>query len=96
MLDKKSYDLSLNNEEYELKMNLGESFIEFKVEHKNVISNFYYKEEFDLSTINENKYLIKSFKELKEPYEFFVRLCNDKRVQLIKSKEDTITVTPLA
>ena len=92
MPDSKLYVLSLNNEEYELKMSLTESFIEFNLVPKNAISDFYFNEKYELSTINENKYLIKSFKELKEAFEIFDRLFKDKRIQLVKLKEETINL----
>ena len=40
-LDSKSYNLSLDNENYELIMTLNESFIEFKLISKNAISDFF-------------------------------------------------------
>ena len=92
MQTSKSYELSFNNEEYTLKMDLTESFIEFKLEPKDAISNFYYQEKFDLSTINENKYLIKSFKELNKAFDKFDKLLSDKRVQLVQSREDKINL----
>ena len=92
MQTSKSYELSLNNEEYTLKMDLSESFIEFKLAPKDAISNFYYQEKFDLTAINENKYLILSFKELNKAFVYFDKLLNDKRVKLVKSREDKINL----
>ena len=78
-LETKSYNISLENEEYELTMNLTEKYIEFKLEPKNVIYNFYYKEKFDLSTINKSKYFIMEFSKLREAFENFEK-------NLIKNK----------
>ena len=91
-LDKKSYILSLENYEYELIMTLLESTIEFKLVPKTANSDFFYKEKFDLSTINEKKYLIITLKDLKKAFEKFEKLLNDKKVKLIREKEDTINL----
>ena len=40
ILEAKSYNLSLENEEYELTVNLTEKYIEFKLDPKNAIYNF--------------------------------------------------------
>ena len=80
--------LSLENEEYELKMSLSESFIEFKLIKKNVISDFYYQEKFDLSTINGC--LFSEFKDLKAAYETYDKALSLQKVKLIKSKGNTI------
>ena len=80
--------LSLENEEYELKMSLSESFIEFKLIQKKVISDFYYQEKFDLSTINGC--LFSEFKDLKAAYETYDKALSLKKVKLIKSRGNTI------
>ena len=91
-LDTKSYNLSLDNENYELIMTLNESFIEFKLISKNAFSDFYYYEKFDLSTINNKKYLIISLSDLKKDFRYFDTLLNDKKAKLIKTKEETINL----
>ena len=90
IIDTKSHKLSLENEEYELNMNLGESFIEFKLVPKSDISDFYYKAEFDLSSIN--KYLASKFTDLKKAFVIYDRQLNNKKVKLIKLKEDSINL----
>ena len=95
ILETKSYNLSLENEEYKLTVNLTEKYLEFKLEPKNVIYNFYYKEKFDLSTINKNKYFIKEFSELRKPFEIFDKKFNNKQVKLSKQREDAINLTIL-
>ena len=95
ILETKSYNLSLENEEYKLTVNLTEKYLEFKLEPKNVIYNFYYKEKFDLSTINKNKYFIKEFSELRKPFEIFDKKFNNKQVKLSKQREDAINLTVL-
>ncbi len=90
IIDTKSHKLSLESEEYELNMNLGESFIEFKLVPKNAISNFYYKAEFDLSSIN--KYLSSKFTDLKKAFEIYDRQLNKKKVKLVKLSEDSINL----
>ena len=91
-IDTKTYILSLANEEYELMMILFESVIEFKLKPKNAISDFYYTEKFDLSTINGMKYLIVPLEDLKKAFVKFDRQFNKKRVKLIKLREDTINL----
>ena len=91
-IDTKTYILSLANEEYELMMTLSESVIEFKLKPKNAISDFYYTEKFDLSTINDMKYLIVPLEDLKKAFVKFDRQFNKKRVKLIKLREDTINL----
>jgi len=90
IIEKKSHKLSLENEEYELTMNLGESYIEFKLVPKNKISDFCYKAEFDLSSIN--KYLFSKFPELKRAFDIYDKQLNNKKVKLIKLKEDSINL----
>ena len=90
IIDTKSHKLSLENEEYELNMNLCESFIEFKLVPKNDISGFYYKAEFDLSSIN--KYLSSKFTDLKKAFVIYDKQLNNKKVKLIKLREDSINL----
>ena len=90
-LDSKSYNLSLQNEEYELTMSLTESFIQFKLVPK-IFSGFYNESsKITLSIIKENKYLINDFTELKNAYLYFdERKFKKNKIKLIKQKEDSI------
>ena len=85
-IDTKAYILLLENKEYELIMTLFESVIEFKLVPKKLISDFYYAEKFDLSTINEKKYLIRTFDDLKMAFTRFDSLFNNKKVKLIRTR----------
>ena len=88
-IDTKAYILLLENEEYELNMTLFESVIEFKLIPKK--SDYIYTEKFDLSTINNRKYLfIDTIKDLKTAFEKFYKLLNNKKAKLIKARGDTI------
>ena len=87
-IDTKTYILLLENEEYELNMTLFESVIEFKLIPKK--SDYIYTEKFDLSTINNRKYLIRDIIDLKTAFEKFDRLLNNKKAKLIKARGDTI------
>ena len=88
-IDTKTYILLLENEEYELNMTLFESVIEFKLIPKK--SDYIYTEKFDLSTINNRKYLfIDTIKDLKTAFEKFYKLLNNKKAKLIKARGDTI------
>ena len=89
-IDTKSYILLLENKEYELIMTLFESVIEFKLVPK-IASDYFYTEKFDLSTINERKYLFKdNLKDLKVAFKKFDTLLNNKMTKLIKEREDNI------
>ena len=89
-IDTKAYILLLENEEYELNMTLFESVIEFKLIPKK--SDYIYTEKFDLSTINNRKYLIRDIIDLKTAFEKFDRLLNNKKAKLIKARGDTINL----
>ena len=89
-IDTKAYILLLENEEYELNMTLFVSVIEFKLIPKK--SDYIYTEKFDLSTINNRKYLIRDIIDLKTAFEKFDRLLNNKKAKLIKARGDTINL----
>jgi hypothetical protein len=89
IIESKSYNLSLLNEEYELIMNLYNKYIEFKLIKKNIISIYYYKQKYDLENIN--KLLYTSFKEIKDVYNFYDKILNKNKVKLILI-EDKINI----
>ena len=89
IIESKSYNLSLLNEEYELIMNLYNKYIEFKLIKKNIISIYYYKQKYDLENIN--KLLYTFFKEIKDVYNFYDKILNKNKVKLIL-KEDKINL----
>ena len=76
-------------------MSLIESSIEFKLLPKKVISDIYYKERLDLSTINNNKYLIISLSDIKKAFKIFDNMLKDKKVKLSKTKEKEINLNLL-
>ena len=76
------YKLSILDEEYKLSLTINESFLEFKLYKKNIIVDYYYNAKYDLQEIN--KLLFISFKEIKEVFNFFDKLLNDKEIKLIK------------
>ncbi len=88
ILESRKYNLFLIDEEYELTMNLYELFIEFILTPLKIISPFYYKEKFDLQSINKN--LFAFFKELKEAFIFYDDAIKKKKVNLIKQKISNI------
>ena len=90
IIDTKSHKLSLANVEYELTMTLGESYIEFKLVPKKDIPEFYYQAEFDLSSINQ--YLRAKFEDLKKAFIIYDKQLKDKKVKLIKLREDSINL----
>ena len=89
IIESKSYNLSLLNEEYELIMNLYNKYIEFKLIKKNIISIYYYKQKYDLENIN--KLLYTFFKEIKDVYNFYDKILNKNKVKLILI-EDKINI----
>ena len=88
IIESKTYDLSLLNEEYELTMSLGESFIEFKLVEKNNIVSSYYKKTFNLELFNG--LLFTFFKEIKKAFSFYDKMLNENKVKLIPSKDKNI------
>ena len=86
IIESKSYNLSLLNEEFELSMNLTNLYIEFKLNKKNIICPYYYKEKFDLQNIN--KLLYTFFNELKEVFNFYDKIIINNKVKLILIKDN--------
>ena len=83
-----SYNISLLDEDYELSMDINESFLEFKLQQNNIIVDYYYKSKYDLQAINN--LLHSSFKGTKEIFNFFDKLLNNKKFKLIKLKDKNI------
>ena len=83
-----SYNLPLFEHEYELSINLNESFLEFKLKQKNIISNYYYIKELDLQTINE--LFFTNLGEIKESFFFFNKLLKDRNAKLLYNVDKTI------
>ena len=82
----KSYEIFLENDEYELTMNLYDiSFIEFKLIQRNIIPSFYYIEKYNLENINKISYLF--YKDLKEVFQFYNKIIEKKKVKLIYLKD---------
>ena len=78
------YNLSLFEDEFELSMILNESFLQFKLKQKNIITNFYYMENFDLKTINQLFSI--NLQQIKEAFNYYDKLINDKKLKLIINK----------
>ena len=58
------YNISILDEEYELSMKIYESLLEFKLQQKNIIDEYYYKSKFELEAIN--RLLSSSFGRIKK------------------------------
>ena len=56
LIESKTYDMFLDDIEYELIITFMNSFIEFKLIQKNIIISCYYAEKYDLQNINKNLY----------------------------------------
>ena len=76
------YNLSILDEEYELSININESFLEFKLQLKNIIVDYYYKSKYDLQTLN--KLLFTSFKGIKEVFIYIDKILKENKIKLIK------------
>jgi len=83
-----SYNISILDEEYELTMKLNELLLEFKLQQKNIIDEYYYKSKFELNVIN--RLLFTSFERIKEAFDFFNNLFKEKKIKLVKSKDKDI------
>ena len=83
-----SYDIFILDDVYELSMKIYESLLEFKLQQKNIIDEYYYKTKFDLEEIN--KLMPTSFGRIKEVFDFFDKLLKEKKVKLIKSNNQDI------
>ena len=83
-----SYDIFILDDVYELSMKIYESLLEFKLQQKNIIDEYYYKTKFDLEEIN--KLMPTSFGRIKEVFDFFDNLLKEKKVKLIKSNNQDI------
>ena len=82
------YNVSILDEEYELSMKISESLLELKIQQKDIIDEYYYKSKYDLQTIN--KLLSTSFKGIKEAFDFFDKIINEKNMNLVQSKDKNI------
>ena len=88
ILDTKIYSLPLLEQEYELTINLAKEFLEFKVQQKNIITDYYYGSKLDLQKLN--KILFTYFKETKEVFNFYDKMIKKQKVKLVKIKEKDI------
>jgi hypothetical protein len=86
IIESKSYNLKLEQNEYELTMTITQdNYIQYKLIQKNTIALSYYFFEYDLSTINKLLYVF--FKEIKEIFNFYDKILNKNKVRLVLSKE---------
>jgi hypothetical protein len=88
IIETKSYDLLLLNEKFELIINLYNAFLEFKLQQKDIIQNCYYREKYDIQTINE--LLNFSFKTIRKAFDFYDKALNEKKVTLIRGENNNI------
>ena len=88
ILDTKIYSLPLLEQEYELTINLTKEFLEFKVQQKNIITDYYYGSKLDLQKLNN--ILFTYFKETKEVFNFYDKMIHKQKVKLVQIKEKDI------
>ena len=86
LLESKTYEIRLENEEYELVNNIyEENIVEFKLFRKDIISSSYYKGEFTLDEINKLSYCF--CKDVKEIFQFYSKIIQKNKLKLINIKE---------
>ena len=86
LLESKTYKIRLENEEYELVINIyEENIVEFKLFRKDIISSSYYKGEFTLDEINKLSYCF--CKDVKEIVQFYSKIIQKNKLKLINTKE---------
>ena len=84
LIESKSYDMFLDNIEYELIIKLMNSIIEFKLIQKNIINSCYYAEKYDLQNINKHLYTF--FNNIKDVFHFYDKILKKNKVKLSKEK----------
>ena len=86
ILETKSFEIKIENEEFELFLNVYDSsYIEFKVMQKDTIPTCYFIEKYNLENINKASYTF--CKELKEVFQFYCKILQKNKVRLLFSKE---------
>ena len=86
IIESKSYNLKLEEIEYELIMSITQdNYIQYKLIQKNTIASSYFFVEYDLSIINKLLYVF--FKEIKDIFNFYDKILNKNKVKLVLSKE---------
>ena len=76
------YNIFILNEEYELSMKINNSLLEFKLQQKSKIVDYYYNSKYDLKKINAISSI--SFKKIKEAFDLFDNQFKDKIAKLVK------------
>ena len=89
-IETKIYELKVENEEFELFLNLHNSDIEFKVMPKNIIPTCYYIEKFNLENINKESFTLCS--NLKEVFIFYCKILQKNKVKLMFSEGKSIII----
>ena len=80
-----TYNLPLFEDEYELTMNINESFLELKLKQKNIISNHYFLKKLDIQTINQLFGI--NVKKIEEAFYFLHILLKEKNVKLLHNND---------
>ena len=78
------YNIPFLNDEYDLTIKLINHKIDFRLQQKNFINNYYYNAILDFQTLN--KLLLTSFKEIEEVFNFYDKIYKDKKIKLIQLK----------
>ena len=84
--ESETYELLLEKDEIQLTMSLYDNtYIEFKLVPKNIIESSYYIAKYNLETLNKNLYIF--CKNLKEVFQFFNKIFQKKKINLLLSKD---------
>ena len=84
--ESETYDLLLEKDEIQLTMSLYDnSYIEFKLVPNNIIASNYYIAKYNLETINKKSYIF--CKDLKEVFQFYNKILQKKKIDLLLSKD---------
>ena len=79
-IESKSYNMLLDNIEFELIIKLMNSIIEFKLIQKNIIISCYYTKKYDLQNINKNLYSF--FNNVRDAFYFYDKILKKYKVKL--------------
>ena len=84
--ESETYELLLEKDEIQLTMSLYDNtYIEFKLVPNNIIASSYYIAKYNLETLNKNLYIF--CKNLKEVFQFFNKILQKKKINLLLSKD---------
>ena len=85
IIETKTFEIKLEKEEFELFLNVYDSYLEFKVMQKDTIPTCYYIEKYSLESINKESFTFCN--NLKEVFQFYCKILQKNKVRLLSSEE---------